>query len=107
MMKRPDGGAGSHGNAGWRIPIVEEPVTLEVLTTRNNWGAVKSFDEIWVLNWYEELTGVDVNWQVVLQDAAQKVNLMLASQTDLLMCSYTISLRTRYCCTAARACLCR
>ena len=65
------------------FPIVEEPVTLEVLTTRNNWGAVKSFDEIWVLNWYEELTGVDVNWQVVLQDAAQKVNLMLASQTDL------------------------
>ena len=64
-------------------PIVEEPVTLKVLTTRNNWGPVKSFDDIWVLNWYEEFTGVDVDWQVVLQDGAQKVNLMLASQTDL------------------------
>lgn len=67
------------------FPIVSETATLDIFTTLSawTWGEPGNFDEKWILNWYEELTGVDVNWTVAATDAAEKVNLMLASGAEL------------------------
>jgi putative aldouronate transport system substrate-binding protein len=64
------------------FPIVDEPVEITVLT------APYSMTEDMVTNslslWLEKLTNVKVNWIVVNQaDAAQKINLILASGSDM------------------------
>ncbi len=68
-----------------QFPIAKGPATLDIFSTLYawTWGEPGDFDDKWVLNWYEDLTGVNVNWTVAATDASEKVNLMLASQAAL------------------------
>jgi putative aldouronate transport system substrate-binding protein len=64
------------------FPIVKEKVTLRVFVAPEPW--IGDFSDNKVTKWYEEKTNVHIEWmQVSRDDAGQKVNLMLASQTDL------------------------
>ncbi len=63
------------------FPIVTEPVTLRIFFNPPEW--VGDLETNKVTKWYEELTGVHIKWERAGQDASQRINLMLASQTDL------------------------
>jgi putative aldouronate transport system substrate-binding protein len=64
------------------FPIVEESVTLRVFVAPEPW--IGDFSENKVTKWYEDKTNVHIEWmQVGRDDASEKINLMLASQTDL------------------------
>lgn len=61
-----------------QFPIVEEEVTLNVLVKSNS--LVKDFETNEFTKWYEEKTGVHVNWEVIPEEGAQeKLNLILTS----------------------------
>lgn len=60
------------------FPIVEEEVTLNVLVKSNS--LVKDFETNEFTKWYEEKTGVKVNWEVIPEEGVQeKLNLILSS----------------------------
>ncbi|WP_066189716.1 MULTISPECIES: extracellular solute-binding protein [Gracilibacillus] len=60
------------------FPIVEEEVELNVVIPSN--ALVQDFETNEFTEWYEEKTGVKVNWEVLPEEGAQEqLNLMLAS----------------------------
>ncbi|GAB2567319.1 extracellular solute-binding protein [Gracilibacillus alcaliphilus] len=60
------------------FPIVEEEVELNVVIPSNS--LVRDFETNEFTKWYEEKTGVKVNWEVLPEEGAQEqLNLMLAS----------------------------
>src|SRR5699024_6906524 len=60
------------------FPIVEEEVTLDVLTVSNS--LVENFETNEFTKWYEEKTGVKVNWEVVPEEGVEEqLNLILTS----------------------------
>lgn len=64
------------------FPIVEEPYELDVFFTRDAPPANWDVETNWFTKEYEEMTGVHVNWEMVIGDTAQraqKVNLKLTS----------------------------
>ncbi|KRG15491.1 hypothetical protein ACA30_06215 [Virgibacillus soli] len=64
--------------AAGTFPIVEEEVTLDVMIPSNS--LVKDFDKNEFTKWYEEKTGVHINWEIVpAEGAKEKLNLMLTS----------------------------
>ena len=73
------GGATAPGFNATGFPIVDQPVTINVVWQR--WGShVKAPDEMILMQRVREQTGVDVNWIAVDSAAWQeKTNLMLAS----------------------------
>lgn len=63
------------------LPIVEEPVTLKVVSSRGA-NMVVPYNEMPVLKTFEEQTNVKVEWEEVDSTAmAEKVNLMFSSNT--------------------------
>ncbi len=63
------------------FPIVDEPVTLRVFATPRLW--VEDMSTNYTTLWYEEKTNVHIEWIIGGGDAAERINLILASQTDL------------------------
>ncbi|WP_257348909.1 extracellular solute-binding protein [Pseudalkalibacillus decolorationis] len=60
------------------FPIVEEEVTLDVLIPSNS--EVEDFETNAFTKWYEEKTGVNINWEVIPEEGAkEKLNLILIS----------------------------
>src|SRR5690625_1911271 len=60
------------------FPIVEEEVTLDVLVPSNS--LVENFETNEFTKWYEEKTGVKVNWEVIPEEGAEEqLNLILTS----------------------------
>src|SRR5690625_1446331 len=60
------------------FPIVKEKATLDVLVPSN--AFVQDFKTNEFTKWYEEKTGVHVNWEVVPEEGVQeKLNLILTS----------------------------
>ena len=64
------------------LPIVNEKIELTVLTAQD--PLVVDFDENSQTQWIEEQTNIHINWQLVpQQQAAEKINLILAAGSDL------------------------
>jgi putative aldouronate transport system substrate-binding protein len=64
------------------LPIVNEPVELNILVIKHDY--VEDYDTNKFTLYIEESTGVDLTFQTIPSlDANQKVNLLLASNTDL------------------------
>ncbi len=64
------------------LPVVKEPVTLTIMT-EDHFNVSDYYDNKFT-KFIEEQTGVTIEWVLVPQtDTIQKVNLLLASQTDL------------------------
>ena len=64
------------------FPIVTEPTELDIFFTRLTPPANWDIETNWFTKEYEEMTGVHVNWEMVIGDdtqRAQKVNLKLTS----------------------------
>lgn len=59
------------------FPIVEEPVTLSVMTPASTYVEDYSTNEY--TKYYEEKTNVKIDWQVVSGEIAQKLNVTVAS----------------------------
>src|SRR5699024_6276735 len=60
------------------FPIVEEEVTLDVLIPSNSF--VENFETNEFTKWYEEKTGVKINWEVVPEEGVEEqLNLILTS----------------------------
>jgi putative aldouronate transport system substrate-binding protein len=65
-----------------QLPIVNEPVTLTIMTHQHS--NVEDYETNKMTLFMEEQTGVNIEWMLVPEaDAIQKVNLILASQVDL------------------------
>jgi len=60
------------------MPLVTEPTTLTIAARLH--GTHKSYDEMYMYNYYEELTGVDIEWDIT-PDASwqERKNLIFAS----------------------------
>ena len=79
-----DASAGSKmmPTAPGQFPIVNEPVTLTVFVAPA--AFLGDFNTSDVTPWYEEITGVNIDWmQVAAQDKEQKLTLLLSSGSDL------------------------
>lgn len=65
------------------LPITNEPITVELLI--NGPDKVIDMNTNEVTLYLEELTGLDINWNVIPQgdSGKEKINLMLAAQADL------------------------
>ena len=64
------------------LPIVDETVTISVAAIPH--ATVEDLPSNYATEWLEQQTGVHVEWNVLpRRDARQKINLMLASATDL------------------------
>ena len=64
------------------LPIVEQPLTLTVFVAPEPF--IGDFNDNKATHYYEEMTGVHIEWiQVPQQDKQQKMSLMLASGSDL------------------------
>ena len=59
------------------FPIVEEPVTMSAFAVKS--AFVENFETNEFTKYYEEKTGVHIDWKVASGDAGQALNLMLAS----------------------------
>jgi len=59
------------------FPIVEEPIEFTVFATKSAFVADHETNEF--TKWYEEKTGIHINWIVPSGDAQQSFNLMIAS----------------------------
>ncbi|MFC4597100.1 ABC transporter substrate-binding protein [Cohnella hongkongensis] len=74
----PSGGAGGAVNEAGAFPIVDEKITLKVMTVAN--PAVENFETNEFTTYFEELTNIHVDWELVpVSMAAEKLNLTLAS----------------------------
>lgn len=61
------------------MPIVEEPITIEVFSGQAA-STAKDWNDVPVLNEYEDMTNITMNWnQVAIDGLAEKRNLTLAS----------------------------
>ncbi len=58
-------------------PIVEEPVTLSVLTPASTYVEDYSTNEF--TKYYEKKTNVKIDWQIISGELAQKLNVIIAS----------------------------
>lgn len=81
-----EGGAAAAGsqkvNPAGVLPIVNEKITLTVLSNQD--PLVVDFDENSQTIWMEEQTNINVEWQLIpAQQAAEKINLILAAGSDL------------------------
>ena len=78
----PAADGGIEISAPGELPIVKETVPLSIFAMQN--VNVEDYDDNKMTNFMEEQTGVEISWQLVPEkDGIQKINLMLASQTDL------------------------
>lgn len=59
------------------FPIVEEPITLSVMTGASTY--VEDYKTNEYTKYYEEKTNVKIDWQIVSGDLAQKLNVTVAS----------------------------
>ena len=59
------------------FPIVEEPVTMSAFAVKS--AFVENFETNEFTKYYEEKTGVHIDWNVASGEAGQALNLMLAS----------------------------
>jgi putative aldouronate transport system substrate-binding protein len=59
------------------MPIVKKPITLKAFVTGS--ASMVDFNEMLIWQEYEKLTGIKIEWNVVTQGAAEKRNLLLAS----------------------------
>ncbi|MBD2847601.1 ABC transporter substrate-binding protein [Paenibacillus sp. IB182496] len=65
-------------NAAGTFPIVDEPITLRVMTGAN--AAVEDFETNAFTQWFEEQTNIHVEWELVPSSmVSEKLNLTLAS----------------------------
>lgn len=71
----------SNLNPAGVFPIVKEPVTLRVLAPQHQF--TEDLATNWVSEWYEEHTNVKIEWEAIVADAADRINLLLASGTEL------------------------
>lgn len=62
-------------------PLSEEKIDLTVFASPPAW--IEDMETNTFTLWYEDLTNVHVNWQIEKSDPAAKINLMLASNTDI------------------------
>ncbi|GIN72393.1 ABC transporter substrate-binding protein [Bacillus sp. J14TS2] len=61
------------------LPIVEEPITLNMFVKRRA-AAAEDWNDVLVFNKYEELSNIDVKWEMTPQDGLEeKRNLLLSS----------------------------
>ena len=59
-------------------PIVNEPITYEVMAIQNAWG--RNWGEMPLFQQYEKLSGIKINWTMIPDsERVQKINLMLAT----------------------------
>ncbi|MDR1439031.1 MAG: extracellular solute-binding protein [Clostridiales bacterium] len=78
----PPAAEGAGLNPLGTYPITNEKVTLDIFFTRDTPPANWEVETNWFTSYYEELTNVKVNFEMVIGDTAQraqKVNLKLAS----------------------------
>lgn len=69
-------------SAAGEMPIVSEKVDMSVFLAQNS--TVSDYEDNKMTKWMEETTNVHVLWNIVPeQDAAQKLNLLLASGVDI------------------------
>lgn len=63
------------------MPIVDEPITLKMFATMSN-TTLNNWDDILVFNTYEDMTGINVEFEQTTEDSIEeKRNLALASGT--------------------------
>ncbi|NGP43798.1 extracellular solute-binding protein [Bacillaceae bacterium SIJ1] len=73
-----ESGSGSIVTAPGEFPIVEEKVELDVLIPANS--IVEDFETNEFTKWYEEKTGVHINWEIIPYESQQEqLNLILTS----------------------------
>ncbi|WP_405110412.1 ABC transporter substrate-binding protein [Paenibacillus sp. FSL K6-1217] len=73
-----NGAAGQAVTEAGQFPIVDEKITLRVMTGAN--PAVEDFDTNEFTKYFEELTNIHVEWEIVpTSTVAEKLNLALAS----------------------------
>jgi putative aldouronate transport system substrate-binding protein len=74
--------AGVKVNPKGVLPIVDEKITISVF--RNQDPLILDYEENYHTEWLEEQTNVNVEWMLVpSQQIAEKMNLLLASGTDM------------------------
>lgn len=79
-----DGASEVRLTAPGEFPIVEgDPVTLSVFMTRELPVTDYSYEGNAFTKWYTDLTNVELDLEIVDTDAVQKMNVMLAAQSDL------------------------
>lgn len=66
-----------------KLPIVEEPLTLNIFAGQTPQSA-DDWNDVLIWNTYEEMTGINVKWELVPSNSLEeKRNLVLASGQDL------------------------
>ncbi len=74
----PAAASGVEVSVAGDFPIVEEPITIKAFVCPTN--MIKDYKENEFTYWLEDLTGINLEFDVPAQaDAQQKLNLMLAS----------------------------
>lgn len=59
------------------MPIVQEPVTLKIAAALRS--DHKSYDQMYLFNKYEEMTGVHIDWDITPQESRnERINLLIA-----------------------------
>ncbi len=77
----PSGTSNAGGKKSNAFPLVTEPATISVFTNEDN-GV--DLSQNWFTKYYEELTGVTINWSVVNSDQyLEKLNLMMAGGDEI------------------------
>ncbi len=77
----PSGSSNAGGKKSNAFPLVTEPATISVFTNEDN-GV--DLSQNWFTKYYEELTGVTINWSVVNSDQyLEKLNLMMAGGDEI------------------------
>lgn len=66
------------GNIPIEFPLVSEPTSINVLSCVGNVAS----EDIYVLQEYEKMTGIQVNWTDVTEDRKEKIAAALASGAD-------------------------
>ncbi len=73
------------GNTECRFPLVKEPTALKVLAYHNTEA---DYDDVYVWNKYEEMTGVDIDWELTSESnraEAMYTALMNKAEIDLIL----------------------
>lgn len=69
---------GSYVNPPGEYPIVNEKISLEVVTG-NDGTIIEDLETNGFTTWYEELTNIHIDWNVIVGDTKEKVPLIMAS----------------------------
>lgn len=65
-------------NPPGEYPIVNEKISLEVVTG-NDGTIIEDLETNGFTTWYEELTNIHIDWNVIVGDTKEKVPLIMAS----------------------------